>query len=155
MAKTSRRLPGPPLDPEADQRSRKRARVWWIITGVVVVGLMLWVVTTGGQSDRGNEVTAPRDFCRAAERYEKAAELQKADGHLTKAEVRRQVVLVQQVVDTAPNDVRADAEIFLAALQRAEAKGREIEATPAEHAAVRNVNRHFAQGCRVYAREGI
>src|SRR5262245_52140270 len=102
MAKTGlpgpgRQLPGPPLDPEADARSRKRARVWWWITGVVVVGLVLWVLTTGGESDRGNEITAPRDFCKAAARYEKVAESQHADARakLTPAEISRQVVLVE------------------------------------------------------------
>src|SRR5262245_39206634 len=157
VAKTSRQLPGPPLDPEADARSRKRARVWWIITAVVVVGLLAWVLTTGGESDRGNEITAPRDFCRAADRYEKAVERQHADSQdrLTPEQISRQVALAQVVVDTAPNKVRADAETFLAVLQRAEAAGKEIEATPQERAAVENVNRHFAQGCGIYAREGL
>ena len=162
MAKTGvpgpgRQLPGPPLDPEADARSRKRARVWYWITGVVVVGLVLWVLTTGGESDRGNEITAPRDFCKAAARYEKVAESQHADSReaLSPAEISRQVVLAQAILNTAPRKVRADAEMFLAGLQRAEAKGKEIEATPAEQTAVKNVNRYFAQGCGVYAREGL
>ena len=64
-------------------------------------------------------------------------------------------MLVEAIVDTAPRKVRADAETFLSGLQRAEAAGRTVEATPAEQAALKNVNRHFAQGCRVYAREGI
>jgi hypothetical protein len=157
MAKKARQLPGPPLDPEADERSRKRARVWWWITGVVVVGLVVWVLTTGGESDRGNEITAPRDFCKAAQRYEKVAERQHTDSQakLTPDEIGRQVVLVEAIVDTAPNKVRADAETFLAALQRAESAGKAIEATPNEEAALRNVNRYFAQSCGIYAREGL
>jgi hypothetical protein len=115
------------------------------------------VLTTGGESDRGNQITAPRDFCKAADRYEKTVERQHVDGRqeLTRAEISRQVVLAQAVVDTAPRKVLPDAEAFLAALQRAEAAGKRIEATPAEQAAVESVNRAFAQGCGIYAREGL
>jgi hypothetical protein len=156
VPKKTRVLPGPTLDPEADARSRKRARVWWWITGVVVVGLVVWVLTTGGESDRGNQITAPRDFCKAAARFEKVIERQHADGNeLTPAEVRKQVELVEVVVDTAPRKVRADADTFLAALQRAEAAGKQIRVSDSERAAAENVNRSFAQGCGVYAREGI
>jgi hypothetical protein len=157
MAKKARQLPGPPLDPEADERSRKRARVWWWITCLVVVGLVVWVLTTGGESDRGNEITAPRDFCKAAQQYEKVAERQHADSRakLTPGEISRQVVLVEAIVDTAPRKVRADAETFLAALERAESAGKAIEARPDEEAALRRVNRYFAQGCGIYAREGL
>jgi hypothetical protein len=157
VPKKTRVLPGPTLDPEADARSRKRARVWWWITGVVVVGLVVWVLTTGGESDRGNQITAPRDFCKAADRYETTVERQHADSRqeLTRAEISRQVALAQAVVDTAPRKVLPDAETFLAALQRAEAAGKRIEATRAEKAAVESVNRAFAQGCGIYAREGL
>jgi hypothetical protein len=156
VGKTTRQLPGPPLDPEADERSRKRARVWWWITGVVVFGLVAWVLTTGGESDRGNEITAPREFCKASAHFEKVIERQHADGNeLTPAEVARQVELVQAVVDTAPQKVRGDAETFRGALQRAEAAGKQIRVSDAERAAAENVNRYFAQGCGIYAREGI
>jgi hypothetical protein len=152
-----RRLPGPPLDPEADARSRKRARKWWWATGIVVVGLVVWVLATGGESDRGNEITAPRDFCKASARFERTIERQHADARdrLTDQEVSRQVVLMQAIVDTAPRKVRADAETFLAALQRAEAKGNQIRVSDAEKDAAENVNRYFAQGCGIYAREGL
>ena len=82
---------------------------------------------------RGNEITAPRDFCRKAPRYEKTVERQHADSRdpLTATEISRQVVLAQAVVDTAPRKVLPDAETFLAALQRAEATGKQIEASPA------------------------
>src|SRR5262249_18578487 len=66
VAKKTREYLGPPLDPVADAKSRRRARWWWWATGVVIVGLVLWVLTTGGESDRGNKITAPRDFCRAS-----------------------------------------------------------------------------------------
>jgi hypothetical protein len=156
MAKTTRQLPGPPLDPEADARSRKRARVWWWITGVVVVGLVLWVLATGGESDRGNEITAPRDFCRAAGRYEKTLERHVADGRRTSAEYEREITLVEAVVATAPPKVHADAETFLAALREAQAQpNKKIDVDPSVKRAVDNVNRTFAQGCGIYAREGL
>jgi len=155
VAKTTRQRPGPPLDPEADAKSRRRARWWWWATGVVIVGLVLWVLTTGGESDRGNQITAPRDFCKAAGHFEKVIELQHADSNeLTPAEVSRQVVLAQAIVETAPKNVRADAETFLAALQRAEAAGKQVRVSDAERAAAENVNRKYAQGCGVYARDG-
>src|SRR5262245_36010872 len=103
VAKQTREFLGPPLDPEAEVRSRRRARKWWWATGLVVVGLVLWVLVTGGESDRGNKITAPRDFCRASARYEKTIERQHADGNaLTAADVTKQVDLVQAIVDTAP-----------------------------------------------------
>ena len=155
MARTTRQRPGPPLDPESDEKSRRRARWWWWATGIVVVGLVLWVLATGGESDRGNQITAPRDFCTAAGRYEKTVERQHEDGQdeLSPAQIDRQVVLAQAIVDTAPRKVLPDAETFLAALRRAQDAGKTIEGTPAEQAAVRSVNRAFAQGCGIYARD--
>jgi hypothetical protein len=150
----TRELAGPPLDPEADAKSRRRARKWWWATGLIVVGLVFWVLATGGQSDRGNEITLPRDFCRAAGKYEDVSGRQKADGHLTKREISRQVQLVEAVVATAPQKVRADAETFLAALQRADAAGKQIVVSASAQAAVENVNRTYAQGCGIYKRDG-
>ena len=151
-----RRLPGPPLDPEADARSRKRARKWWGATGIVVVGLVVWVLATGGESDRGNEITAPRDFCKAAGRYEKTLERHSVDGKRSPAEYAREIELVEAVVATAPPKVHADAETFLAALREAEQHpNRKVEVDPSVKRAVDNVNRYFAQGCGIYAREGL
>jgi hypothetical protein len=140
----------------ADERSRRRARVWWWATGIVVVGVVLWVLATGGESDPGNKITEPRDFCRASARYEKTIERQHADGNeLTPAEVTKQVQLVQAIVDTAPKKVRADAELFLAELQKAEANpaGKELEVDPSVKKSIDNVTRVYAQGCGVYARD--
>jgi hypothetical protein len=154
--RTTRQLPGPPLDPEADVKSRRRARKWWWATGIIVVGLIVWVLATGGQADRGNEVTAPLDFCKAASRYEKTLERQfEDDGKLTPAEIDEQVALMQVVVDTAPRKVQADALTFFAALQRAQAKGKRVPVTDAEQEAAENVNRRYAQGCAVYKRDGL
>jgi len=143
------------LDPESDEKSRRRARWWWWATGIVVVGLVLWVLATGGESDRGNQITAPRDFCTAAGRYEKTVERQHEDGQdeLSPAQIDRQVVLAQAIVDTAPRKVLPDAETFLSALRRAQDARKTIEGTPAEQAAVRSVNSAFAQGCGIYARD--
>jgi hypothetical protein len=154
VAKTTRQRPGPPLDPDADAKSRRRARWWWWATGLVVVGLLLWVLATGGEQDRGNKITAPRDFCKAAGHFEKVIERQHADGNeLTPAEVSKQVVLAQAIVDTAPVKLRADAQTFLAALQRAEAAGKQIQVSASERDAAENVNRKYAQGCGVYRRD--
>jgi len=154
VAKTTRQRPGPPLDPEADATSRRRARKWWWATGLVVVGLVLWVLATGGESDRGNKITEPREFCRASARYEKTIERQHANGNeLTPAEVSKQVELVQAIVDTAPKKVRTDAELFLAELQRAQAKGQELDVAPSVKMSIDNVTRVYAQGCGVYARD--
>ena len=147
-------LAGPPLDHEADATSRRRARKWWWATGLIVVGLILWMLATGGESDRGNQITLPRDFCKAAGKYEKTIERQHANGsELTGAEVARQVELMHAVVDTSPGKVRADAETFLAALQRADDAGKQIEVSKSEQAAIENVNRTYAQGCGVYKRD--
>jgi len=153
---TGRQLPGLPLDPVSDEKSRRRARKWWWATGIVVVGLVAWVVVTGGESDRGNEITAPRDFCKAAGRYEKTLERHSVDGKRSPAEYAREIELVEAVVATAPPKVHTDAETFLAALREAEQHpNRKVEVDPSVKRAVDNVNRKFAQGCGIYAREGV
>ena len=156
MVAKTRELPGPPLDPVADEKSRRRARKWWWATGIVVVALVVWVLSTGGESDPGNKITAPRDFCKAAGRYEKTVERHVGDGRRTRAEYGREIALVEGIVATAPPKVHADAETFLAALREAEAHpNRKVEVDPSVKQAVDSVNRKFAQGCGIYARDGL
>src|SRR5262249_10077175 len=124
--------------------------------GVIVVGLVIWVLRTGGESDPGNKITAPREFCQASHHFETVIERQHADGNkLTPDEVAKQVELMQVVVDTAPKGVHADAETFLAALQRAQTAGAQVRVSRAEFVAAQNVNRRYAQGCGVYRRDGV
>ena len=147
-----------PTDDPTDEASKRRARKWWWATGVVIVLLTVYVLTTGGES-ASNKVTLPRDFCRAAARYENEFERQVAEGgnKFTQREVDRQVEHVQNIVDTAPRKIQADAETFLAAMVRVQTNPelRNKGAGPKVKTAVDNVTRFANQGCGVYAREGL
>lgn len=148
----------PQLDPAADEASKRRARKWWWATGIVIVLLTVYVLRTGGES-ASSKVTLPHDFCRAAARYENLTERQvvKGGNKFTQREIDQQVERVREIVDTAPRKIRADAETFLAALERVQAnpKLRNRGARPQVKTAIDNVTRFANQGCGVYAREGL
>ena len=106
-----------PLDPEADLRSRRRARRWWIAIGVI--GLVLAVFFAWiGQKSNPKLAPAPAPFCKAAKRYE--AELQRQQ-IAYKRDLGRQITYVEDIAATAPKQVRADAETFLGALRSLQA----------------------------------
>lgn len=139
--------------------SRRRARRWWWATGIVTVLITVWVFTSGRES--GGERTLPKDFCRAAARYEAEIERQAqepAEGAAQRQRyVERQVDRVQAVVDTAPRRIRGEAETFLTALRRVEADPSVADEDVSQRVedAVFDVNRFANQGCGVYAREGL
>jgi hypothetical protein len=151
-----------PADPDAaarDAASRRRARIWWVITGVAILGVSISVIGFGGGQGRSGP-RAPEAFCRAADRYEKEAERQAIEPARTdevrQRFVERQVARVEELVATAPRAIRADAETFLTELRRVEADPTEADdgVTPAVKGAVDNVNRFANQRCGVYDREG-
>lgn len=88
-------------------------------------------------------------FCRAADRYN--TELERAQKNGT-ADVERQLPLVEALVETAPKEVKADAETFADALRRVETDPG-LRDDPDVKIAVENVNRFANQACNVYERD--
>jgi hypothetical protein len=142
------------LDPEADLVSRRRARIWlWVLIGLVFVGI--GAVSVIGRQRETSVEPAPKAFCKAAKAYEKDIDRQGAN---YKEDVARQIERVEAIVETAPDDVLADAERFLQALRDYQAApnatAREaLRDDPAVKEAIDNVNRRWNQGCDVFKRD--
>lgn len=142
------------LDPEADQESRRRARIWlWSLIGLLVV--VVGAISVIGRQRETSVAKAPKAFCKAAKAYEKELDAQAADFDLN---VARQIEKVQVIVDTAPKDVRADAQVFLEQLQKIDAAPNQaarakLQDDPDVKEAVDNVNRRWNQGCDVFKRD--
>ena len=92
---------------------------------------------------------ASRAFCRAADDYNTELERAQKQG---KADVARQLPLVEAIVETAPRELRADAETFADALRRVETEPG-LRDDPEVKVAVENVNRFANQACNVYERD--
>jgi len=88
-------------------------------------------------------------FCRAADRYNTEIERARKRGE---ADAERQLPLVEALVDTAPQELKADAETFADALRRVDTEP-ELRDDPDVRIAVENVNRFANQACNVYERD--
>jgi hypothetical protein len=92
---------------------------------------------------------ASRAFCRAADDYNTEVERAQKTG---KADVERQLPLVERIAETAPREIADDAETFADALRRVETEP-DIRDDPEVKTAVENVNRFANQACNVYERD--
>lgn len=88
-------------------------------------------------------------FCKAADRYNTELERAQQRGE---ADVERQLPLVEALVDTAPEEIKADAETFADALRRVDTEPA-LRDDPDVKTAVENVNRFANQACNVYERD--
>ncbi len=95
------------------------------------------------RSEGSDTPKPPRAFCDAASRYD--------DRVQRNAKLDEQIRLVQRMVDTAPANIRADAQTFVDALRRVETEP-SVRDDPKVKRAVDNVNRYAAQGCGFYER---
>jgi hypothetical protein len=142
------------LDPEADQESRRRARIWlWALLGLLVVAI--GAVSVIGRQQETSVKKAPRNFCKAAKAYEDDID-RFGQNYITMLD--RQIERVEEIAATAPRNVQADAELFLASLRAYEAapdeKAREdLRDDPEVEAAIVNLNRRWNQGCDVFTRD--
>lgn len=142
------------LDPEADQASRRRARIWvWTLLGLVAVAIA--VVSMIGRERETSVKPAPKAFCKAAKAYEKELDTQ---AESQTSDIAAQVELVQAIADTAPKDIRADAALFLSQMEQLRdapnaAARAALQDDPDVKEAVDNVNRRWSQGCDVFKRD--
>lgn len=123
------------------------------MTGRRRLGLVLILATAllmvASCSSEKKKLSATSAFCRAAERY--STELQYAE-KIGKANVARQLPLVEELARTAPKKIKPDAEVFAQAL-------RDVQKNPAvkDNAKIREsvdaVNRYSNQACNVYKRD--
>jgi uncharacterized protein (UPF0147 family) len=101
------------------------------------------VLVAACRSEGSDTPKPPRAFCDAASRYD--------DRVQRNAKLDEQIRLVQRMVDTAPANIRADAQTFVDALRRVETEPW-VRDDPKVKRAVDNVNRYAAQGCGFYER---
>ena len=110
----------------------------------VAVLLATSLIVVACRSEGSDAPKPPRAFCDAATRF---------DDRLSKgADVDEQIRLVQRMVETAPANIKADAETFLDALRRV-ATDPAVKEDPKIKRAVDKVNRYAAQGCGFYKRQ--
>ena len=114
---------------------------------VVTVALLTGV---GAACSSQSRPEASPAFCRAADRYNTELERAQKNGV---ADVERQLPLVEALVETAPKEIKADAETFADALRRVETDPG-LRDDPDVKIAVENVNRFANQACNVYERDG-
>ena len=80
--------------------------------GVRSVLLAIAILALGAACSGGDERGAPRDFCESVAAF---------DEDVATATVEEQQELLEQVVDTAPPEIRPEAETFLEGYERLEA----------------------------------
>ena len=149
-------VPGDPegLSPEADAVSRRRARIWvWILLGMIAVAIA--VVSYIGRQQEEAAKPAPKPFCKAAKAYERDIDTY---GQNSAKKVDLQIQRWEVLVETAPQSVKADAQLVLDTLREYEAapnqKARDaLKDDPDFEDAVISVNRRWNQGCDVFKRD--
>ncbi len=118
-------------------------------TRLVVPAVALLVAVASAACSSQPKPEASRAFCRAADRYNTELERALKRGE---ADVDRQLPLVEAIADTAPKQIKADAETFADALRRVETEPG-LRDDPDVKVAVENVNRFANQACNVYERD--
>jgi hypothetical protein len=108
--------------------------------------LAVVALAAAGCSSERDAPDAPLAFCRPAANYDHALSTKGAD-----LPIARQIRYLQEMVAAAPKVIRADAEVFLDALERVETDP-SVRDDPKVKDAVDHVNRYAAQGCEFYAR---
>jgi hypothetical protein len=116
---------------------------------VVAVALVVGAAALVGNPNAGPDLPKPSaSFCEAAAKYDKKL------GTLTgKDKFTKQIELVQPMADHAPKDIKADAELFLSALERRAAGDKSVENNSKVEQAIKNVNRRAVDGCEFYKQQ--
>lgn len=114
---------------------------------VVAIALALLVV---GVACSGQSSSAPKPFCQNAYNYENELVQEQTNG---KIDAAKQIALFKRLVATAPPAVHADAQTFLAALEKVQADPsvrNDRSVTEPAHRAVDRVNRYASNRCGLF-----
>jgi len=115
------------------------------LRAVAALGLLAALLAACSGDSSSSLPTPSKAFCQAA--YDFDTNAPKLIG-----KIEKQTALVQKMADHAPKDIAHDAQVYLDAMKR-RADGDTSKKTvdnPDVEAAVRNVNRRAADGCKLY-----
>jgi hypothetical protein len=110
------------------------------------VGALALVILAGCGAEEGPR--ASRAYCEAAVRYEKELERQGTSGDI---DTERQIARVEDLVEHAPREIRAEAQAFLDALRAVE-DDPTIRGSAEVEETVDDVNRFTSQACGFFDR---
>ena len=127
----------------------RRRKLTIAAISVAAVVLIVGAAAAIGRPDAGPDLPKPSaSFCEAAAKYDKKL------GTLTgKDRFTRQIELVTPMAEHAPKDIKADAELFLSALQRAADGDKSVATNKKIEQAIKNVNRRAVDGCEFYKQQ--
>jgi hypothetical protein len=105
------------------------------------------VLLLGACSGRGESLPRPsRAYCEAAYRYEQRIQ------EKPRPSVDEQITMVAKITENAPEDIAADARVFLDAMRRVKTDP-SVKDNATVQAAVDNVNRRTSGGCGFFEQE--
>ena len=105
----------------------RRRKLTIAAIAVVVIVLIVGAAAAIGRPSAGADLPKPSaSFCEAAAKYDKLLGTLVGKNRFT-----RQIELVQPMADHAPKDIKADAELFLSALQRRAGGDKSVEKSKA------------------------
>jgi len=111
--------------------------------------ILLLLTIAGCSRDSGSSLPEPSEaFCVAARKYDD--KLPRLTG---REKFTRQIALVTPLAEHAPKDIKADAELFLDALERRADGDKSVASDPDVERAIENVNRRSVQGCDFYKQQ--
>ena len=114
------------------------------LRAVVAVGLVAVALTACSGGGSGSSLPLPsKAFCQAA--YDYDTNLPKLIG-----KIDAQTELVAELAAHAPEDIDADAQTYLDAMERRAAGDTSVVDNPKIQTAVENVNRRATEGCELY-----
>jgi hypothetical protein len=114
-----------------------------VLRAVVALGLVAATAAACSGDSTKSLPTPSKAFCQAA--YDYDTNLPKLIGKIDK-----QTELVQKLAEHAPKDIAADAQTYLDAMKRRANGDKSVVDNPKIQAAVENVNRRAADGCKLY-----
>ena len=114
-----------------------------VLRPVVALVLLAGGLTACSRDEASSLPRPSKAFCVAAYTFDDRAP--KLIG-----KINQQIVLVQEMADHAPKDIKKDAEVYLDAMQRRAQGDTSVVDNPKIETAVENVNRRAADGCELY-----
>lgn len=120
-----------------------------VVRRIAAVAVLLMVVVTACSSeDDDPSAHPPEPFCQAAIALEEFGPVR---GRVP--ELDDQIDLVREVAETAPADIKAQAEAFLDAMERYQDGDDSVIDDPEVQEAVNEVNRYATNGCELFERD--